>query len=287
MEVEDSKKPLYLKVLLNRAGKGPQDPIHKFLPRDSAEAVRHIQTGETELAHALIYPPAYLSKIHYTWLKEFLETLPQEEIPYYLSALDKKKRDEILKVMPIDKSLTESTGFVKDFIQKKWIQHLVPKDFIPLPFLPRSELDPLYTLSKNDLIDLIGYLGLIDLSFEVKKMVDTKKLKAIYSVLSPKKVEIIKSYLGVKEKIQTPKFDLSDWQGDSRDLENRIHKRGLRRLHLALYKEHPSKIWLLTRTLDTGRGKLLAEPITEEINPHIIQTLSTQVLETMKKVNRG
>lgn len=287
MEVEDPKKPLYLKVLLNQRGKGPQDPIHKLLPQKAQGSLQGVQTTETKLDQTLIYPPVYLAKIHYSWLKEFLETLPKDEAPYYLSALDKKKRDEILKVFPIDKNIPESSGFVKEFIQKKWIENLIPKDFIPLPFLPKNDLDPLYTLSKNELIDLIGSLGLIDLAFEVKKMVDTKKLKAVYAALNPKKVEFIKSYLNQKEKIQTPRFDLSDWQGDARDLEMRIHKRGLRRLHLSLYKEHPSKLWLLTRTLDTGRGKLLEEPIKEEINPHIVHTLTLQVLEIMKKVNRG
>jgi hypothetical protein len=124
----------------------------------------------------------------------------------------------------------------------------------------------------------------------MKKVVDTKLLKAIYGQLSNKKLEYFKILLNQKEKILTPKFDLSDWNGELKELDNRIHKRGLRRLHLALAKESPHKKWILTRTLDTGRGAILDEEITEEINPHIIATLTEQVLETLKflgKVDRG
>lgn len=290
MDVEDPKKSLYLKLLLNRSQKGSQDPTLKFLPAKSREDALKHSTLETKLDLAVIFPPDYLNKIHYSWLKKVLEELPKEEAPYYLSALDKKKRDEILRIFPVEKDIQESKGFVKGFIQRKWIEKLVPADFIPLPFLPKSDLDSLYSLSKNELIELIAYVGLYDLAHEMKKVVDTKVLKNIYGNLNPLKLEYLKSLLQQKEKISTPKFDLKDWSGDIKDLENRLHKRGLRRLHLALAKEHPSKKWLISRTLDTGRGLILIEPIHEEINPHIIATLTGQVLDTLKflgKVNRG
>jgi len=290
MEGDDPKKSLYLKLLLNRSQKGGQDPTLKFLPQKSREDALKHSTLETKLDMAVIFPPDYLNKIHYSWLKKTLDELPKEEAPYYLSALDKKKREEILRIFPLDKEVQDSKGFVKGFIQKKWIEKLVPSDFIPLPFLPKSDLEPLYGLTKAELIELISYLGIYDLAHEMKKVVDTKILKNLYGNLNPKKIEFLKSLLQQKEKISTPKFDLKDWSGDIKELENRIHKRGLRRLHLVLAKENPSKKWLLTRTLDTGRGQILEEPIHEEINPHIIATLTGQVLDTLKflgKVNRG
>lgn len=290
MEDEDPKKSLYLKLLLNRSQKGAQDPALKFLPQKSKEEALKHPTLDTNLNLAIIFPPDYLDKIHYSWLKKALEELPKEEAPYYLSALNKKKRDEILRIYPIGKEVQESKGFVKSFIQKKWIEKLVPPDFIPLPFLPKSELDPLYALTKNDLIELISFLGLYDLAHEMKKVVDTKLLKGIYGNLSPQKIEYLKTLMQQKEKISTPKFDLKDWSGDIKELENRLHKRGLRRLHIALAKEPPSKKWLITRTLDTGRGQILLEALHEDVNPHIIATLTGQVLDTLKflgKVNRG
>lgn len=290
MEAEDPKKSLYLKLLLNRSQKGAQDPTLKFLPQKSREEALKHSTLETKLDLAVVFPADYLNKIHYSWLKKALEELPKEEAPYYLSALDKKKRDEVLKIFPLDKEVQESTGFVKGFIQKKWMERLVPPDFVPLPFLPKSELDPLYALNKSELTELISYLGIYDLAHEMKKVVDTKLLKSIYGNLSPKKVEYLKTLLSQKEKISTPKFELKDWNGDIKELENRLHKRGLRRLHLALAKENHSKKWLLTRTLDTGRGQILEESVHEEINPHIISTLTGQVLDTLKflgKVARG
>lgn len=280
------KNAFYLKVLFNRYHKGSFEQALKLLPSPLQQAVQVEPTAQAEIKPAFLHPDTFLHTMHYSWVADAIAQMPQEKHKFYLAALPHSLEKQVGKLLGLETPKPLKSP-LKEFVQRELALKILPEEAIPLPYLPPSILDPLLRISKIELIELIDSLGLFDLAEEMKKIVDTKLLKNIYKVLSPSEQEFLKSCLQLKAKIQTPRFPLHDWEGDAKELINRMHKRGLVRLAKALSNQSPPFLWHITHRLDSGRGKALLSLISQETHPQIVQIMIEQVLQLLKFYGKG
>lgn len=280
------KSAFYLRVLFNRHHKGPVEQATRLLPSLMQQALQKERTSETDIAPAFIKPEDFLYSLHYSWIADAIQNAPEGKQLFYLAALPHSLMMQVAKILNADPPKPLKSP-LKEFVQKELTYKILPERHTPYAYLPKSPLDPLLKISKIELIELIDYLGLYDLAGEMKKIVDTKLLKNIHLALNPKEQEFLKSCLHYKDKIQTSRFPLQDWQGDSKDLINRLHKRGLVRLAKALTNQSPDFLWALTRRLDIGRGKRLLSLISTESHPQITTIITEQVLQLLKFLDKG
>lgn len=281
----DQKTAFYMKLLLNRFHTGSHDSVLKILPAHG-EIVQKTATNEKEISHLFRKPEALLSNIHYSWISEALATLPEEKRPLYIAALPHAQQVQVKKHLNLDREITPLRGPLKSYVSKEFLVLMLEEDHVPLPYQPKTTLDILTTFPKNKMINLIDFLGLYDLAEEIKKIVDTKLLKNINLALSDKQKEFLKSILHQKDKIQFTPFKLNDWTGDSRELELRLHKRGLIRFAKALSGQHPSFVWAITHALDTGRGKMLEGMISKEPVPQVTDFMIVKVQQLIKFLDK-
>lgn len=279
------KTAFYMKVLLNRFHKGSQDSVLNLFS-EQGEVVKKTATSETEISYSFRIPETSIAKIHYSWIADKLATVAEGKKALYMAALPTDQQVQIKKYLQIDKDIIPLRGPLKRYIQKEFLELLLPEDHVPLPYIPVTSLSILCHLSKVKLTQIIDFLGLYDLAEEIKKIVDTKLLKNIYHALTQKQKDFLKTCLHQKDKMQTPPFPLTDWNGEPRELEIRLHKRGLVRLAKALSGQHPSFTWTLTRMLDTGRGKRLESMISKEEIPLTTEYMTSKILHLIKFLDK-
>ena len=157
---------------------------------------------------------------------------------------------------------------------------------LPKTFLPKNELSVLTRISKDELVRMIDLLGIYDLTDETRTILDNKQIKAIYKCLTPTQRKFSNYCLHQREKIASSRLNLSNWNGDSDELQRRIHLRGIARLGKALSGQDEQLIWYIVHTLDTGRGHLLQKNIEKEAVPKVTPALSQQVLQTLNHLQK-
>ena len=160
------------------------------------------------------------------------------------------------------------------------------KEFIPLEFLSPHPLNPLLTLSKGELQTLIDHLGLHDLGLEIKHVIKAEQIKNIQKVLTLSQHDHLKTLLKKKDLVSFAPLNLDGWDGREETLKNILHHRGCNRLAKALFGCHPSLLWHICHTLDTGRTKILKKLFTDVNNEQVLTLLIKQVLELIPMVQK-
>jgi hypothetical protein len=271
-------KGILLRILLNRAHGNPSDQILKGFPKAEADAVRAHAIGVTDPAPLLTHASTVLPMIHYSWIFPFIK---DQDKPFQLgiiSCLSPVQQRGLSKLCKVDKPLRPLSPFLKKF----YIHHLyrsVPllSEALPLEYAPESPLTKLARMTKQDLIDLIDRLAMFDLAHEMRTIVGTKHLKALYTALSVKQQEFLRRCLHAKDRMKPKKLHLQNWQGDPKALLLELHKRGIVRLAYALSGQHEDLIWHVVHGLDSGRGTLLKKLIKPEPVPAITDSLILQI----------
>jgi hypothetical protein len=145
--------------------------------------------------------------------------------------------------------------------------------------LPKSTLNALLALSSKQLRLLVEFLGLHDLSVEIKQIIDNTKLKKIHTVLSKEKQFFLKGLTHKKEQVVFKRMELSRWNGEMDRLLALLFQRGMNRLAKALYPEHPDLIWHIAHRMDIQEAQLLFSLHKSLEHPNAYAFLSKQVLE--------
>ena len=70
------------------------------------------------------------------------------------------------------------------YLQHTLFLAIAPQDLIPIACLPSDPLNHLLTLSFQELLSLIDLLCMHDLAVEIRHIIDTSKLKEVYSLLT-------------------------------------------------------------------------------------------------------
>ena len=272
---------LFLKVLLNRFHEGSPDVTLKALPQEDQSQAAGITTQISEISPAFESPSYLLKNIHYTWLLPVFQKIPAGLHALILTSLPEphmSKLGKFLKMSPLKNPLVEP---IKQFFINIFYDKFKDPEVLPVSFLPDSPLKILTEISKDDLVELIDFLGIYDLTEEIRHIIDKKSLKTLYLCLTPKKQQFLRICLHQKEKLITPKLELDNWKGDRQTLENVLHRRGLYRLGKALSGQHPHLFWHIIHKLDTGRGAILSKYFSQEEIPGVTPALTQQVLNIL------
>lgn len=272
------KSALMIRVLLNRLTKASPEAALKALPPSEIDEILKIDVSSKEFLPAFASPLEALKKIHYSWLAAPVQKLPAPSQPYALAALPAevaKKLGQSLNVVPSPQPLS---NILKAYLAQALIRHIKGFDqVIPKSYLPQSELGTLVEWNKNALVELIEFIGIHDLSEEIRHIVNKKILQNVYSCLTQKEQQYLKMCMHIKDKVSTPSLGLDKWNGNCAKLKSVLQTRGLLRLGKGLSGEHPDFIWHLVHTLDTGRGKALLKYYSKNAVPGITVILAQQI----------
>ncbi len=275
------------RVLVNRFHKKSPEVFLKSLPKEVSLKALNQEVLSEEASLLVAQPEELLSKIHYSWLLTPFEKISDTLKPSVLSALNQETAEGIAQFHKIEKLSTPLAIPIKRFLVNTLYQKFEKRDVLPIPFLPQTALSSLSEFSKKKLILLIDFLGLYDLSEELRHIVDKTTLKNIYSNLSIQKQKFLQSSLHQKEKLVAGRLDIDLKSIDKRKLESVLHKRGILRLAKALSGEHPDLLWHIAHTLDSGRGNLLLRYYKEEAVAGVTSALALQVINVINFLKKS
>jgi len=224
-----------------------------------------------------------LERIHFSWFTSYLRTLSQREVRLFLSASPAGHVAELKTGLLFSEDLIVLSPSAKSYLQGLLLKHLIgeEKEWLPLECLPESPLNALLELSSVDLNTLIDFLGLHDLTVEMRQIIDAAKLKKLSAALSPSERSYVKILMQSREPVVFPSMGLAHWQGEKDRLKVLIRGRGLNRLAKGLYGGHPSLLWHLSHKLDVDRALSLQKLYAPLENASVSKLLSDQILELL------
>jgi len=282
----DHKQQIFMRMLLNRYHPTGVESVLKCLPAETAKGIFNQSPSSKDPSEALLQPEDYIREMHYSWLIEPIKKFPPSLHPLLLGALAEDQKGPLAKLLRLAPAGNVSPS-LRRYVCRELYFSLDTATLIPKAFISPSSLSPLLQLSKKRLVELIDYLGLYDLAEEIRGIVDTKNLKTIYQCLSAKKQQFLRICLHQREKLITPKLHLDKWEGDCQQLSKLLHMRGIFRLGKTLSGQKGDLILFLTHTLDTGRGKILAEHVGPQEIPGVTQALVLQILNAINFLEQG
>lgn len=267
---------MMLRVLINRYNPRAGNALLKFLPKDELQAVKAQDIHSTDLTPLLQQPQKSMAKIHYSWIQPLLSAFPEKLHPVAVAALTP---EQIAGLRPA--TTTPISNFARTFILNRFYELLKISEHFPVEYLPESPLSPLAKWKKAQLVNLIDFLGLYDLASEVRHIVNRNHLKNIYSCLTPKQLQYLKSCLHQKEQLVSPKLGIDPSKQDCDKLKQIVHRRGLVRLGKSLCGQHSDLVWHISHILDMGRGNILLREYQPQALPKITSILIQQVLNVI------
>ena len=266
-------EPAKRAALLNRMSINEKKSIEN-LPLTYGDPSRDLESTEEQL-----------NGIHYSWYSSFLRTLPENEMRLFISCLNEEQAKGLKKTLRLSNQLPELTPIARRFFEQRLFE-AIKNDIVPLPIscLPYSELNILLEFDQEKMNVLIDHLGLHDLAIELRFIIETSKLKQIYSSLNEKEQRYLKALLHQKEAVSFKKMGLDKWDGNTEHLRQMIQQRGINRLAKALYGQDPSLIWYLCHRIDTEKAGLLQKFCAPLEHPKAVQVLAQQILELASQI---
>ena len=188
---------MILRTMINRYDPNEQDALLRFLPSAEKQAVLSQSVHSHDLEPLMYQHQDTLDRMHYSWLIPLLDQFPENLLPMLVSTLSpqqaagfKSRKLPHLHLAPL----------VKSFMQTQLYSKLEIDNRLPLNFLPATDLTALAYYDKKELMAINDFLGLYDLSSEVRRIVNKTHLKNIYTCLSPKQFYYLKSLPASKGK---------------------------------------------------------------------------------------
>lgn len=268
----------------------PQEALAlmKYLPTETRKMLEDLPSTFRDPTAGLSSLEEQLEAIHFSWFLPFLRSLSEKDIRFFISVLDKKQGAAIAEELRLSdhRQVLSSLGssFLKESLLKK-VSADEP-DLLPMEYLPSSPLNDILPLSLEILKSLIYFLGLHDLALEMKYIIDTKKLKKLYSVLSEQEENYLKVLLQSKEPVAFARMGLSTWEGEEEVLKRLIYQRGLNRLAKACYGENSSLLWHLMHKMEVEQALLFQKMCVPLDNPVAKSILVNQVLELLSFIRQ-
>lgn len=275
------------KAFLERCEPEEKDALLHFLPEKEQLFLEKIPIGIYDPKKKELSLKKTLDQIHYSWFAPHLRTLPENDIRLFLSALSHEQGEGLKALLLFTDHFPALSDSADLYIQEVLMKKLVGKEeLLPLNLLPESPLNPLLDLNAQQLETLIRYLGLHDLAFEMRQIIETAKLKRIFSCLSKNEKDYLQSLLPQKESVILKRMHMQNWDGRRESLKTLIQQRGMQRLGKALYGEEPTLIWYVTHRLEIGIGQELLKACTKIEIAKAKQHLVNQVLKILAIINK-
>lgn len=279
---------LAFQTLLEKCEPDKKSTFLSYLSDESKETLDDTTPSEQDPFSNPLSTTERISSVHYSWLITFLEPFAENDKLMILAALNDFQATKLKAHFKISAPLPSISPHANNFLIDAIYQWLISdqKSFVPLEFLPHHPLNVLLHLSKGEIQTLIDYLGLHDLAVEVKHIVKSDQIIKIQKVLSKAQQNFLKSLLKEKEPITFVRLNLDGWNGEEEKLKGILHHRGCNRLAKALFGCHPSLLWHICHTLDTGRTKILRKFFTDINNEQVQKALLKQVVELIPMVQK-
>lgn len=284
----EKKGAATLKALIAFYHEEEEEELTRFLKEQDQKAVNEAPFYSRHTLEGLLPTESSFQRIHYSWVLPVISRYPKELQPFFLSALPDPIPARLRKVQPKLPEVRPLTPTLRRFFSGILYQALTTEEALPPPFIPATDLSPLLKCSKNQLLTIIDYLGIWDLAEGYRQIIDKELLKTIVTQLSPKKREYLQ--LSVKTHPSpslSGSLPLHGLNGDASRLQKLLHRRGLRRLGIALVDRPESMRWHITHTLDSGRAQILAKYFATEESPEAVSTVTSQVLNVIKFLNEN
>lgn len=271
----DKRAGMLLRVLINHYHPHLTQNLLQFLPEEERAVALAQEVRAKDFYPLLNQTLSFLQHSHHSWIKPLIQQLPDALRPLAYSLLTDEQRKKLhLPTLPV-------SSFAKLFILHHLQRLSNLSQHFPLEYLPKTEFSPLAKWDKQQLMQLIDFLGLYDLAAEVRHIVDRKILQNIYQCLDPKQLYYLKVCLHQKEQLVSPKLGINPLQINHDQLKHLLHRRGIVRFGLALSGQERDFIWYLAHILDVGRGELLLKNCHPLIIPKITPILKQQVYNLM------
>lgn len=276
------------KAFLEECEINERSALLDYLPEDEKLLFETLPLGVVDPKKETPTVKKILDQIHYSWFAPHLRTLPENDIRLFLSALNPGQSEGLRALLLFTDHFPELSHSAISYIQEVLLKKLVGKEeLLPLNLLPSSPLNPLASLTLEQLEILIRYLGLHDLAFEMRQIIETAKLKRIFSCLSKNEKDYLQSLLPQKEPVILKRMQMQNWDGRRESLKTLILQRGLQRLGKALYGEEPTLIWHITHHLEISIGQELLKACTKieiaKAKQHLVNQLS-KILTYIEKI---
>jgi hypothetical protein len=263
--------------------------IQKYCPDKLSILIKHLENKEIYEQTVFSQNPfttkdfmntTYLQQIHYSW---WIDPLKQweEDVHYFLEVLPENVKQNLQKFITSKKTVRKIHEPLNTFLQQTLLDSL-QSIALPIPYLPKSIMTPLLYLSKKQLITLVDYLALYDLSYELKHIVDTNIIKPIFSYLDKRETIFLKKIMKNREPFSFSRMELDGWDKEEKTLRANLHKKGIFRLSIAISSQSEDFVWHIVHRLDKGRGTMLKKNSNKEVATSIIDAIQANVIELLE-----
>lgn len=263
--------------------KEAKEELLSFLDPKRTKEILSLPSLATDLSLGFDQVRQMLDFVHPSWFAPFLRTLPEHEIPLFLAAFPENQKNELCKLLLCTPKQIELPSIAKNFLQRKIVDALLEKqlNLFPIEALPISSLLPLLKLSSQGLHLLIDFLGLYDLSTEMRLIIDKVRVKKMESALSKEQIFFLSSLLGKQDPQPFKPIGLQAWNGTSAEFLALLHKRGMNRFSKALYPENKDFISYITFRMPVEEANLFSS-LHKKLEPSkILSYLVKQILEVL------
>jgi hypothetical protein len=183
--------------------------------------------------------------------------LTESEIRLFLSCLSHEMSQKLQKLLGFHDEIPHLTEVAKKGLRTLLLSHILQnQELIPVAFLPEHPLNFLIELPHKNFSNLILFLGLHDLSFEMRQIISTAELKKIFSSLSHKEGEYLQTLLLHKEPLVFKRLFLQKWDRTREGMQKILEERGLHRLAHALYSADDNLVRYIAFALDMHKAAL-------------------------------
>lgn len=282
----ESKDRLIFRILLNQFHGSKSDLFLKNVPTEFSKKILEETLPATNALLLLKQSNELVNEVHYSWLLEAFKKFPDRLKGPLLSVLPTEIANGISKTFNIPIENLSLAPSMKRFLINDFFKKFERMEILPLEFLEPNPLSCLSEFTKTELVRIIDYLGIYDLAEEVRHIIEKNLIKTLYAAIPEKKLHFLKTCLNQKEKLVTPRLDLTQWNLKKDSLEKLLHKRGLIRLSHALSGQSKDFVWHLIHKLDIGRGKIIEAHYSEEEIPLVSKALCQQVMNVINFLNK-
>ncbi len=276
-----NKSWIVMRILVNRFHPKNVKEFLNLLPSDDAKQIFNQDAVTTDIDSLFVKPQEFLKNIHYSWVAPHVQKFPKHMQELVVSALPNPLAAGLKKYLEISTLSTMMPTRAKAFFLKELYDQIKQPSVLPFALLPKNNLSVLLNLSRQELVNLVDFLGLYDLTEEVKQIVDKKDLQRVYVCLDNKKLQFIRTCLHQKNKLAQQKLDLQKWNGDKAELLQTLHKRGLYRLGKALSGSSPDFLWHFMRRFDTVRSSILEKYCNKQSIQGVTSSYVQQVINVL------
>lgn len=223
----------------------------------------------------------YLNRVHVSWITPYLRTLSENDMRLFLAALSPEKQKELKEALLFSPHIPVLREQAKEYLQYTLFTKIrgEKKELLPIECLPEDPLNALLQLKPHQLSDLIFFAGLTDLSYDLKRVVETAKIKLIHAALSARHLSYLQSLAHQRENIAFKPMALDKWSGEASHLHQLIYQRGLNRLAKALYGSSQSLFWYVAHSLDAAQSAALEQLHTNLDHPRGHTLLVKQIVD--------